>query len=184
MKNVIEGKDLGLYILDIEHILGIMEPLCQKYKHYTRSPDLLYVRGIRFPLENRSIAREVEGAKLSSRPFHPVLAAGLMREVIPHLIVSSELKHLFIKNTLNKNCEEVINTKCDIDTVVKEYLDYPLEREDEIELLRLVDDACAKVDALSIPKDFIVDVDIESRYIIIKLKKHICHFRMEEVGRL
>lgn len=171
-------------IIDINEYLMEIEELCLMYKDYHVDSSCLFVINNRFPVECKA---DIGCHEVSSTPFYPIVSAALAKEAIAEYFGTGPHRRLFISNPLlpeDKVPEKLLLENDGLESVVKNFMDRRVNSKDLIYILDILDSIMVKLEFYKLPKGFIFDINIDSKYFIIKPMEHICEYRMKEAGYL
>jgi len=170
-------------IVDIENFLELMEPICVKYREVSYH-DLLFVKGLRLPLVLRCESGKYPEEFISRVPFHPIIAAGLAKELILFGLTNESSRKLMLTNPLLKDCkvDMFIPDSKTTDSLIIDYFGIDIDHYDMEELLNISDQMLQYLEKFNIPGDRILDIDIEKSYIVINIGENIAHLRLKEAG--
>lgn len=169
-------------IIDIEIYLELMEQVCLKYRRIDYN-NLIFINGIRLPLEVRCEAGKYPTEFISNKPFHPIVAAGLAKEIILSSYVRDDIRKLMLTNPLVPDYvpDKYIPESKTLDGVISDFLG-DVDDEDVEELIKISDQMLNYLSKFNIPNDRVLDIDIEKNFIVINIGENIAILRMREAG--
>lgn len=170
-------------IVDIESYLELMELICTKYRNVNYD-DLLFVNGLRLPLEFRCECNKYPTEFISNRPFHPIVSAGLAKELLLLGLTSDKYKKLMRTNPLLEGVvsDSYIPESKTSTNLIYDFLGDHVAYEDMEELERIYDQMLLYLKKFNIPDDRVLDIDIEKNYIVINIGENIAYLRLKEAG--
>jgi len=170
-------------IVDIESYLELMEPICLKYRKI-KYDDLLFVNGIRLPLEFRCESGSYPREFISNRPFHPIVAAGLAKELLLFGLAGDKYKKLMRTNPLLEGVvsDSYIPESKSSTNIIYDFLGDHVEIDDVDELENIFDQMLLYLRKFNIPNDKVLDIDIEKNYTVINIGENIAYLRMMEAN--
>lgn len=170
-------------IVDIESFLELMEPICLKYRRMDLR-HLVFVNGTRLPLTVRCDMGKYPQEFISPTPFHPIVAAGLAKDLILDSFVCDKYRKLMISNPLlpEQPSDNYIPNSKSIDRIITDFLSDDMDHDDIEELVNIADEMIRYLSKFNIPNDRVLDIDIERNYIVITFGENIAYLRLKEAG--
>ncbi len=169
-------------IVDIETYLELMERICLKYR-LTDFDNLIFINGLRLPLEYRCEASNYPKEFISNRPFHPIISAGLAKDIILTSYIRDDMRKLMLTNPLiaDYEAEKFIPDNKTLNGVILDFLG-DVNANDMDELIKISDQMLNYLDKFNLPNDKILDINIERNFITIDIGENIAYLRMKEAG--
>ena len=166
-------------ILDVDSELYMIEEIILSIKQYE---DLLFVKGRREPIYNRN---ELEhylkmNIKVDNKPFHPFLSAYVVKDILyrANVELSGDTSLYVINKILNKESKIYnIDFYSELDVffigLLELYTDSKvkdlLNNKNIAKYLQICEDLFYKsLETLKVTRNHVIDINIESEYIIIK----------------
>ncbi len=183
-ESLLNVKDMfnSKVIIDINEELMLIEEICLHHKDYVLDRSCLFTLNNRFPIICKA---DLGNSPISEVPLYPIVSAALAKEAIIEYFADNKHRELYISNPLlvdDTVPEKFLLPEEGIENVVKNFVDRPLRKDDLNYVVDVLDAIMVKLEFFKLPKGYIFDIDIESKYFIIKPIQHICEYRMKEAG--
>lgn len=202
------------FIIKAEDILWELDKLCLPYKNFKITDGMVFVRGTRLPIIKRYTLGDIPARNISNEPFHPIIGAYLIKEVLKSCHIGKKYNKLLDSNPMLKDSGtsfKVYGKSGNLEDVILDYLPELSQRLENInskiqssesgskmldgyraleattrDRLSMISELCMEVinmlDAYGIPNDRLVDIDVETEYIVVTPGESLPFLRIQEAG--